>query len=285
MSSEQKVDCSQTSVTVKCSNCKHKFSPSNLQLLVAPTADLTALCPKCNKSAAVATREIGCPTCNRSVWISPLIMGNGVQCPHCQSALPLPTEDQWKELEKKAAAFQWTVLSLASGQTLAFDSLGSLTAAITNGEVVAGDACTAHAFAPREKLRTVCDRHFALRKLYDPVGAWVEHVGDITGATLVILFILASIIRGLWTMGGTFLLSAIFGIAAVFLTPTVLGLFVVYLIARACHVPLLWPYFGVLLAVLICAILFFLGKGLGRLTMFIIAKLTSLNAKRVVLWE
>jgi hypothetical protein len=273
------------SVSVKCSGCKRKFDQTNLQALVSPVATLKLMCPKCMKSAAVAVRELGCPRCRQSVWVSPLIMGNAVQCPHCHAALPLPTEAEWKEQEKQAAAFRWTVQASASGTPVTFENLESLTAAITKGEVAQSDACTTHAFAPRKELREVCDPHFALRNLYDPVGAWVARVGGATGATFVVLYLLACLIRGLATMGASFLLYVLLGAAAVLLTPTIIGLFIVYLIARACEAPLLWAYLGVLLGGLVGYGLFLLGNGIGRVTMYIIAKLTGMERKRTVIWE
>jgi hypothetical protein len=284
MNTNQNADSKQNGISLTCSNCKHQFVHTDMQSLVAPKAEITPTCPKCTKSFTVASREIGCPGCHQSFWIALPIMGNGVNCPHCHAALTLPTEDQWKELEKSATAFRWTILSSATGNALNVDSIESLGAAIEKGDAGKDDQCTVHNFAPKKKFRELCDQHFALRKLYDPVGAWVERVGDITGTSLVVLYVLAHIIGGVSAMGGTYILAAIFGILAIVLTPTIIGLFIVYVIAKACHIPLLGAYFGVLLAALIGVGVFFLGRGIGRLTMRIIAKLTALESKRIVTW-
>jgi hypothetical protein len=284
MNTEQNADSKQNEVSLTCSNCKHQFVHTDMQSLVAPKAEIAPTCPKCSKPFTVASREIGCPGCQQSFWVAVTIMGNGVKCPHCQTTLPLPTEDQWKELEKSASGFRWTIVSSATGKTLSFDNLDSIGAAIAKGDAGKDDECTVHKFAPKKKFRELCDKHFALRKLYDPVGAWVERIGDITGTSLVILYILAHIIGGVSAMGGTYILAAIFGILAIVLTPTIIGLFIVYVIAKACNIPLLGAYFGVLLAGLIGVGVFFLGRGVGRLAMRIIAKVTALERKRVVVW-
>jgi len=284
MNTDQNDDNKQKEVSLKCSNCKHQFVHTDMQSLVALKAEIAPTCPKCTKPFAVAAREIGCPDCHQSLWVALPIMGNGVKCPHCQATLPLPTEDQWKELEKSATVFRWTILSSATGNTLGFDNLESIGASIAKGDARKDDECTVHKFAPKKKFRELCDKHFVLRKLYDPVEAWVERIGDITGTSLVILYILAHIIGGVSVMGGTYILAAIFGILAIVLTPTIIGLFIVYVIAKACNIPLLGAYFGVLLAVLIGVGVFFLGRSVGRLAMRIIAKLTALERKRVVVW-
>jgi len=282
MNTDQNVDSMHNGVSLTCGNCKHKFIHTNLQSLVAPKPEITPACPKCTKPFTVASREIGCPSCHKSLWVSLSIMGNRVTCLHCRAELPLPTEDQWKEL---VLSVRWTIFSSATGNVLNFDNLESLGAAIAKAEATKDDEYTMHRFTPKKKLRYLCDQHFALRKLYDPVGAWVERVGKITGISFVALYVLATIINGLVAMGGTFLLAVIFGIFAIVLTPTGIGLFIVYVIARACNIPLLWSYFGVLLGCIIGVGVFFLGRGIGVLTMHIIAKLTALENKRVVTWE
>jgi hypothetical protein len=216
-------------VSVGCNLCKHEFTQLDLQsLLSASSKDgIAPDCPSCGKKLKLRTQQIGCPSCRASLWIAQQLLGRAPACPHCEAQVQLPSAEEWKELEKQATKCEWTVVSSHSGATLSLSGEDAIAEAIVKGQVAGDDACVVHQFAPTAKPREACDRHFGLRRLYDPVGAWVGRAGKTVGTIFVILYLLAHVIGGLASMGTAYVLAAIFGVLAVVLTPTIIGLFIV----------------------------------------------------------
>jgi hypothetical protein len=59
----------------------------------------------------------------------------------------------------------------------------------------------------------------------------------------------------------------------------------VYVIARACGIPLLGAYIGVLLIGLTAGLAYLIGMGIGRGVTWVFAKATGVEAKRAVNWD
>jgi hypothetical protein len=171
-----------------------------------------------------------------------------------------------------------------SGEEWKAGGIDDIAARMARGAVKAGDLCAPHVLAPWREMRKACDGHFALRKLYDPVGAYSVQVGLIVGGTLAGLFLIAHFIVGVMTMGGTYLLAALFGVLAIALTPTVVGLIVLIVVARACGIPLLGAVLGVGLVLLTAVIMFFIGMGIGYGITWVIATLAGAHKRRAVSW-
>jgi hypothetical protein len=156
--------------------------------------------------------------------------------------------------------------------------------AMKDGKLRGTDLCMQHEFAPPRELADICREHFSLRRLCDPVGAYASLAASAGGILLAVLYVIGWFV-GLAGAGQKFLLMGVFGILGVALTPTVIGLFVVYLIAGACGVPLLWAYLGTLAAALVGVVIFFVGRAIGYGVGVVAGKLIRLQERRLVRWD
>ena len=200
----------------------------------------------------------------------------------------LPTEDEWPRLNQAAYAFKWEVVSSTTRTPIIFRGLQHLSRAIVSGELDQTDTCKVHKFAPSTSLREACDQHSVLRKLYNPERVFCRRASLVLGITFAVAYLVAAIITGLTTMGGTFLAYLLFGILGVVLTPTIIGLFVLYVIAVACGMSvglLIGACLGVALGALIAGASFLVGCGVGYVAGLTLAKLLGLQRKRAVCWD
>jgi len=198
----------------------------------------------------------------------------------------LPTRTNWDEEEKQLKeGLKLTVISSANGSDIQLKNHDEIKEAILNKTIDGSNLCYSYKFSSISSLREVCNDHFSLRKLYDPVGAYSPKVSKFFGIVFIVLHLIAWLTGGIIKLGSPFLLYALFGILAVVLTPTVIGLFIVYLIARSVGVPLLGSYLGVLLFCITTAISFGIGYGLGHVIMWFVAKIIKLDDKKVVDWD
>jgi hypothetical protein len=274
-------------VSVSCRNCKKDFTESNLGSLISKSSavDIKPKCPTCKKDCTVVSREIGCPSCKRNFWAFTGLNGRKVDCPNCSAEITLPTAEEWAKLKNDGSQFKWNLVSADSGEEANAHGLEDMVTRITSGRCRPDDICAAHSLAPWRKMRDACDEHFELRKLYDPLGVYTHRAGNIVGVTFGILYLVGNVIGGLMTMGGTYLLVAIFGILGVVLTPTIIGLVIVYFIARVCGISLLWAYIGVVLTVLGACLAYLIGMGIGRGATWVFAKATGIEGRRTVNWN
>lgn len=182
----------QVNISYCCKACKKAFQvrdPGELMGLSAEAASRLQ-CPACHEKQDILPKEIGCPACRGSFWASISLFGSRVVCPLCGAPCDVPTDKQWAELEKKSAKFQWTVLCSETGTAATVATLEDLVDGIVKGRFKPEDACLRHEYAPPVALRKACDEHFALRRLYDPVGAWRDRVGVCAGVGLIVLAVL-----------------------------------------------------------------------------------------------
>lgn len=284
---DTKTDGTQAGVSVSCGKCKKDFTESNLGSLISKLSavEIKPKCPTCKKNCTVVSREIGCPSCKRSFWAFTGLNGHKLDCPNCSAEITLPTDEEWTKLKEEASQFNWKVVSADSGEEANAHGLEDIATRIKSGKFRPDDICAAHSLAPWRKMRDACDEHFELRKLYDPLGAYTRRAGNIVGITFCILYLVGHVIVGLMTMGGTYLLAAIFGILAVVLTPTIIGLGIMMVIARACGIPLLGAYIGVLLIGLTAALAYLIGMGIGHGATWVFAKATGVEGRRTVNWN
>ncbi len=79
-------------------------------------------------------------------------------------------------------------------------------------------------------------------------------------------------------------MEAAVGFLGVVLTPTGIGLYVVYVIAVSMGIPLLGAYLGVILAVVLGIGVFFLGTSIGSGIGRVVGTVSNINAKRRAVW-
>ncbi len=282
-------------ITIKCKSCEERIGPvgsrfatTELGPLISASSpeDIKPICPHCQAECRVESREFGCPACHASFWAYDGLLGHGITCPHCGSELELPSEEKWKKLAEAAHnQVHWLVRPAESEGEMVEVGEEDLVTLIRNGRVGPDTACVLHEFAPPIPLREACDEHVALRRLYDPVGVWMRRGGEVFGALFCALYVVGHVVGGLMIMGTQYLLVALFGVLAVALTPTVVGLFIVYVIARGMGIPLLGAYVGVLLVVLSAGLVFFLGSFAGKGLAWLAAKVAGVERRRVVGWD
>ena len=274
-------------VTVPCGPCKKDYTlpASTCVLTVQPTDRTKPACPTCKKASPLPFNPLGCPSCWGKLWVLSSLMGRTIACPHCRSRLELPSSKRHEELVGTSGLFHWSVRRAVGGDVLRFDGLESLVAAMKAGKVGPVDTCVQHEFGVPGTLRETCKRHPALRKLYDPVGVYCSSAAIGTGVAFAAIYLVAWFVGGLIQWGGAFLLFALFGVLGAALTPTFIGLLIVYIIARACGIPLLGAYLGVLLVALTTVVAFGIGAGLAYGVTRVIAGLTGLHRRRVVAWD
>ena len=272
-----------STVSINCGQCKQDFDVQAQSLVSTTSADDTKPnCPKCNKPCtSVQPKEIGCPFCRRAFWMDGHLFDSRVECPHCRKELRIPAADN---MARAAEEFKWEIIPAAGGEPRVLTGVNRIAQAICAGQLHPNDTCREHEFAPPRPLREACDEHFALHILYDPKAAYIKRAGEIGGIALLIMYLVAHVVGGIISMGGTYILAAVFGIAAVLLTPTVIGLFIVYIIAKACGIPLLGAYLGVLIIAIIGVIFYFIGVGIGRGVMALLVRPLKLERKRAVNW-
>lgn len=273
--------------TIYCKKCDKDFPVESIDSFVSLESkdEMSWKCSGCKKEYKDKL-ELGCPSCLKNFWILSGLLGNDIECPHCKTRLVLPTRNNWEDENKQLEeGFKLTVSPSSGGPELHYIGRDKITDAITNNKVKGIDICYSFKFSPIRTLKEVCDEHFSLRKLYDPVGAYSSQVGVIIGFIFLAIYLIGWLIGGIIKLGSPFLLYALFGILAVVLTPTVIGLFIVYLIASSVGVPLLGAYLGVLFVVISAAAAFGIGYGLGYGIMRLISKIIKLENKRVVDWS
>lgn len=274
----------QRSVSISCRLCKKDITEDQFDRLVSKSSadDIEPKCPICGK--AVVSQEFGCPTCRYNFWAYGNLLGHQVACPNCSIQVTLPTIEEWSKLVKGSGKFKWKVVSSGSGEATTTGGLDDIVSGITSGRFRPDDISASHEFAPWRSLRKMCDEHFKLRKLYDPLGAYTFQVGMIVGCTFFVLFLIGHLIHGLMGMGGTYLLWALFGILGFVLAPTIIGLVIVYFIAGACGVPLHFACLGVFVVSVMASLAGLIGGGIGYGVTWVVAKATGLEGKRTVNW-
>jgi len=272
-------------VAMYCKKCKKDFdvSVSQCVLAVEPKADEHPKCPACQTPGVSFFPGFGCSHCWKPFFAPWSVLGKTVRCPHCGARLDLPAEDKFKELVTQGNQHKWSVKRATDGAIIRFRGMEDLVAAMNSGKVLPGDSCMEHALAVPRDLKRSCDERLELRKLYDPVAAYTRKGGIVTGVVLAVAYIVSVPIYGVMQNGGAFLLWLAFGLAGVVLTPTVIGLFIVYFVATACGVSLVGAYLGVLLGMLICFGVFLVGVGLGCGAVRVLGATLGLR-KRAMQW-
>jgi DNA-directed RNA polymerase subunit M/transcription elongation factor TFIIS len=287
--SEVDATIEEAEVTVPCSSCKQEYTVSNYDSLITDTStddmmEMKTTCPICHVEHTIVARDLGCPACRKNYRVYIGLDGHGIDCPHCGALISLPTEAERSDFAA-GKDYEWRVVPTGNEEEITSNGLSDVVARITDGTFGPNDDCAVHESAPWRKLRDVCDEYFDVRKLYDPVGASSERAGNIIGVTLCVLYLVAHVVYGAMVMGSAYIVAAVCGILAVVLTPTIIGLIIVYVVAKAFGIPLLGAYIGVILVALTAALVFWIGCGVGRGVMGMIARATDLEAKRVVMWQ
>lgn len=204
-------------------------------------------------------------------------------CPHCTSLLKIPGTTGLERLQLKTDQFEWVVRRRRSDTDIQLSGLQELSEAINTGRVAGKDLCMVHRLAPPEVLKEACDRHYDIRRLYDPIGAYSARAFGVSVFTLGVLYALSSIVWAIVQGWGLFLL---FGLLGIILTPTIVGLIIVYFIAAFCGVPLLPAYFGVLLGLILLAlvsvIVGLLGGGIVYVLVWLMLKVLGVGKKPMV---
>jgi uncharacterized protein YbaR (Trm112 family) len=268
--------------TIYCKKCDKYFPIERLESFISVESkdEISWKCSTC-KEEHKDKLELGCTFCRKNFWILSGLLGNNIECPHCKTKLQLPSSTNWDEENNKLKeGFKLTVFPSSGDSAIYYSNLNDLADDITNNKVKGSDLCNTFEYSPIRSLKEVCNRHFSLRKLYDPIGAYSPKVGKIVGSIFLVIYLTVWLIGGIMKLGTPFLLYALFGILAVGLTPTVIGVFIVYFIARSVGVHLIYPYLGVLLVGFTSAASFGIGYGLGYGVMRLLSKIIRLKNTR-----
>ena len=157
-------------------------------------------------------RRLSCPLCSKPFWAFDSDLGKNLQCAHCHQDISLPDAANLRQIENDASKGNWTVLDKNLTVKARFGSVREIADAIIAKQILAADMCKVHQFAIPKHLRQVCDSHLEIRKLYDPVGAHVEHVASTTCISCILLGCLLVGVAGFHIVGWSFPLFFALGI-------------------------------------------------------------------------
>jgi len=170
---------------VNCSKCGglRKVAVDDPSALVTPAdaqEGTTIACPGCHDSIKLSRTTIGCVSCRQAFRVADVLLGSSGACPNCRQPVSFPTAAQLKRLNKKVGRCRWIVFPALQEAPVRLSGRAELVALMKERKLAPNHECMVHEFAPPAALMQACNRVFAIRKLYDPKGAYQDVLDGIT---------------------------------------------------------------------------------------------------------